>query len=78
LNCESVTREMSNYIDGDMDAVLRLELEVHLQCCRHCTVVLNQVKMTVELFCDAEPVDLPNDVRSRLYEALKNKLPAKP
>jgi hypothetical protein len=34
--------------------------------------------MTVELFCDAEPVDLPNDVRSRLYEALKNKLPAKP
>jgi hypothetical protein len=37
-------------------------------------VVVDQVKKTVELFCDAEPVDLPNDVRSRLYEALEIKL----
>jgi anti-sigma factor RsiW len=74
VNCEGVTREISNYIDGELSTGLQLELEQHLQGCRHCTVVLNQVKMTVELFCDAEPVDLPNDVRSRLYEALQNKL----
>jgi len=74
LNCETVTREISSYIDGELDVHLRVELELHLEGCRHCTVVLNQVKMTVELFCDAEPVDLPSDVRSRLYEALQNKL----
>ena len=74
MNCEGVTRELSNYLDGEVDAALRQELEQHLGCCSHCTVVLNQVKMTVELFCDAEPVDLPSDVRSRLYAALQNKL----
>jgi anti-sigma factor RsiW len=77
LNCESVTREISNYIDGDIDATLRLEFELHLQGCEHCLVVVHQVKMTVELFCDSEPVALPNDVRSRLYEVLQKKLGAK-
>ncbi|HME13638.1 MAG TPA: zf-HC2 domain-containing protein [Candidatus Acidoferrum sp.] len=77
MNCQSATREISNYIDGDMDAGLRHDLEVHLHGCQHCTVVLNQVKMTVELFCDEEPVELPGDVRSRLYDALQKKLGAK-
>lgn len=74
MNCEGVTRELSNYIDGDVDATLRRELDEHLQGCQHCTVVLNQVKHTVELFCDAEPVELPADVRTRLYTALQTKL----
>lgn len=74
MNCNGVRREISNYIDGDIDATVRLDFELHLQGCRHCTVVVDQVKKTVELFCDAEPVDLPNDVRSRLYEALEIKL----
>ncbi|MGA2418439.1 MAG: zf-HC2 domain-containing protein [Candidatus Acidiferrum sp.] len=74
MNCEAVTRELSNYIDGDVDVTLRHELEIHLQGCEHCTIVLNQVKHTVDLFCDAEPVDLPTEVRSRLYQALQTKL----
>ena len=74
MNCDAATREMSNYIDGELSAALRQELEVHLHECKHCTVVLKQVEMTVDLFCDAEPVDLPADVRARLYEALRAKL----
>ncbi len=74
MNCDGVTREMSNYIDGELDLVVRQELEIHLHGCEHCTVVLHQVEKTVDLFCDAEPVDLPAEVRSRLYEALRTKL----
>jgi anti-sigma factor RsiW len=74
LNCNGVRREISNYIDGDIEATVRLDFELHLQGCQHCTVVVDQVKKTVELFCDAELVDVPNDVRSRLYEVLQNKL----
>ena len=74
MNCKVVIREISNYIDGDLSVTLRQELEIHLHNCEHCTVVLKQVEMTVELFCDAEPVDLPADVRARLYEALRAKL----
>lgn len=74
MNCNGVRREISNYIDGDIEATVRLDFELHLQGCQHCTVVVDQVKKTVELFCDAELVDVPNDVRSRLYEVLQNKL----
>jgi anti-sigma factor RsiW len=77
LNCDGVTRELSNYLDGEIDAVVRVEFEVHLQGCQHCTVVVDQVKKTVELFCDTEPIDLPQDVRARLYEALQSKLGTK-
>lgn len=74
MNCDAATREMSNYIDGDLSVTLRQELEIHLHNCEHCTVILKQVEMTVDLFCDAEPVDLPADVRARLYEVLRAKL----
>ena len=77
MNCEGVTREISNYIDGELDASVRVEIELHLHGCEHCTVVVNQVKKTVELFCDEEPVELPGDVRTRLYDALQKKLGAK-
>jgi hypothetical protein len=74
LNCEAVMREISNYIDRDVDAGLRQELEQHLLGCQHCTVVLSQINTTVSVFCDEEPIDLPADVRARLYAALQRKL----
>ena len=76
MNCEAVMREISNYIDRAVDAGLRQELEHHLEGCQHCTVVLSQINKTVSVFCDEEPVDLPADVRTRLYDALQKKLGA--
>ncbi len=74
MNCKGVIREMSNYIDGDLDAAMKQELERHLEHCGDCAMVVNQTKMTVEIFCDSQPVELPTDVRSRLHEALHRKL----
>jgi anti-sigma factor RsiW len=74
LNCKGVIREISNYIDGDLDAAMKQELERHLDHCEDCAMVVNQTKMTVEIFCDSQPVELPTDVRSRLHEALQRKL----
>jgi anti-sigma factor RsiW len=74
LNCKGVIREISNYIDGELDAAAKQELEAHLDHCGECALVVNQTKMTVEIFCDAEAVELPGDVRSRLHEALQRKL----
>jgi anti-sigma factor RsiW len=74
LNCKGVVREISNYIDGNLDATLKQELERHLDHCEDCAMVVNQTKMTVEIFCDSQPVELPTEVRSRLHEALHRKL----
>lgn len=74
MNCDGVFREISNYIDGELDVTMKQELERHLTSCKECTMVIDQTKMTVELFCNEEPVELPPDVRSRLHEALLRKI----
>jgi anti-sigma factor RsiW len=67
-------REVSSYIDGELEATVRIELEEHLQECEGCAIIVRQTKLTVEIFCNDKPVELPKDVRSRLHEALKQRL----
>jgi anti-sigma factor RsiW len=77
LNCNRVIREISDYIDGELDLPVRQELERHLEHCEDCRMVVDQTRLTVEIFCDSKPVELPADVKSRLHEALRRKLHAK-
>jgi anti-sigma factor RsiW len=74
LNCKGVIREISNYIDGDLDLAVRQELERHLEHCEDCKMVVDQTKLTVSVFCNSKPVELSGDVKSRLHDALQRKL----
>jgi anti-sigma factor (TIGR02949 family) len=74
LNCEDVIHELSDFIDGELDAASRQELESHLQECSDCKLVVDQTKKTIEIFCDSEPVELPSEVRDRLHETLRRRL----
>jgi anti-sigma factor RsiW len=74
LNCKGVIRELSNYIDGDLDPGLKAELERHLGHCEDCAMIVDQTKKSIEILCDSKPVDLPSDVRLRLHTALRKKL----
>jgi len=78
LNCNSVIRELSDYLDGDLELAVKQELERHLADCEDCRLVVDQTKKTVEVFCGSEPLELPADVRSRLHEALRRKAGARP
>jgi anti-sigma factor RsiW len=78
LNCKGVIREISNYIDGELDAVAKHELEHHLTECHDCTVVVDQTKKSIEILCDSQPIPLPVELSSRLHAALREKLGKKP
>jgi len=77
LNCKGVILEISNYIDGELDLSEKQELERHLEHCEECKMVVDQTRLTVDIFCDSKPVELPGDVKSRLHDALRRKLSAK-
>jgi anti-sigma factor RsiW len=77
LNCQNVIRELSNYIDGDLDAAAIQELERHLASCRECRLVVDQTKKTIELFCNSEPVSLPAELHAKLHAALRAKMDQK-
>jgi len=74
LNCKGVILEISNYVDGELDLSVKQDLERHLGECMDCKMVVDQTKLTVEVFCDSMPVELPADVKSRLHDALRRKL----
>lgn len=73
MNCKGVIRELSNYIDGDLDPLLKQELERHLEHCEDCTMIVDQTRKTIRIFSGAEPVPLPEDVHSRLHKVLREK-----
>jgi len=74
LNCKGVIREISNYIDGDLDPVVKQELERHLEHCEDCTMIVDQTRKSIRVLCDSRPVSLSTDVRARLHEALHRKI----
>jgi hypothetical protein len=76
VNCDAVIREISNYIDGELEPPMRQELEHHLHGCKFCSLTVDQTRLTVQLFCEEREVELPADVKSRLHEGLKKKLNA--
>ena len=78
MNCKHVIRELSDYIDGDLDPALKQELERHLEHCEDCTMIVDQTRKTIQIFSGSELINLPSDVKSRLHAALHKKLPGGP
>ena len=78
MNCRGVIREISNYIDGELDLTIRQELERHLEHCEDCTLIVGQTRKSIQILCDSEPIPLSAEVHSRLRAALREKLAKKP
>jgi len=70
-SCQQMLQELNEYIDGDLSDELCSELETHLQECQDCTVMINTIKKTIELYRlePAEPA-MPEAVRDRLFHTL--------
>ncbi len=41
ISCLEVWREVSNFIDGEVDAELRARMEAHFKGCAHCKAILD-------------------------------------
>jgi anti-sigma factor RsiW len=70
VNCKKVIVELTSYLDGALDASVRIDLEQHLARCTDCRLVVDTTRKTIQIFCSSEPVPLPEDVRERLHSAL--------
>jgi predicted anti-sigma-YlaC factor YlaD len=74
VNCRNIIKELSNYLDEGLDASLKASIEKHLEHCEDCRIVVDTTKQTIQIFCNSEPAPLPDDTRTRLRDALKNRL----
>jgi anti-sigma factor RsiW len=74
LNCRDTIRELSNYIDGELELAIRHELERHFEHCEDCMIVLIQTRKSIQILCDCEPLPLSADLHSRLHQALRDRI----
>lgn len=70
MNCRSIVKELSNYLDEALDSTLKDSIEEHLGHCDDCRVVVDTTKKTIQIYCNSEPAPLPEDTKLRLREAL--------
>lgn len=74
MKCKDVIREISEYLDGQLDATVVAELERHLGHCEDCKLIVDTTKKTIEVFCNSQPAPLDDSVRQRLHNALQQRL----
>lgn len=71
VKCEDVWREISNYLDGEVDAGLRAAMEEHIRSCQRCTAVLEGTRNIVQLYGDEQMLQVPLGFSTRLRQRLE-------
>ena len=70
ISCIEVWREISNYIDAEINPELRRRMEEHFKVCEHCSAILDGAKNVVRLVGDGRVFDLPDGFSDRLRKRL--------
>jgi anti-sigma factor RsiW len=74
IDCKHVWEHISAYIDGDVDAALRAEIDKHLETCEICSAVLDSTRNVVVLIADRRVFELPAGFASRLHARIDAEL----
>ena len=75
IRCEDVWREISNYLEGDVDASLRAAMDAHIQGCQRCTSVLEGTRNVLTLYGDERMIQVPLGFSHRLHRRLEGNMP---
>jgi len=75
VNCEEVWREVSNYLEGEVDPSLRLAIEEHVRGCQRCTAILNGTRNVIQLYGDERMLEVPLGFSQRLHRRIDQHLP---
>jgi hypothetical protein len=70
VNCEQVWREVSNYLEGEVDPTLRSAMDEHFRTCARCKSVMEGTRNVVALYGDERMLDVPSGFSRRLEKRL--------
>lgn len=74
ITCEEVWRDISDYVDDELDPKQRTALEEHFAECRHCAAVLEGTCNVIRLYRDERTLAPPKGFHNRLHERLDQRL----
>lgn len=71
-NCQTMLSLISDFVDGELNQDLCLQIESHLSECPDCSIVVDTLKKTIFLYQNSsnDIKQVPEDVRERLFKCL--------
>jgi len=73
ISCLEVWREISNYLDNDIDDPLRTRMEAHFRVCTHCKAILDGTGNVVKLVADNAEYRVPEGFGKRLFDKVRDR-----
>ena len=74
INCKRFLEDVSNYLDDELDADVRVTIEAHMAKCPDCWLIFDETKKTVAISRGVDCHPLPEDVEERLMTTLEQRL----
>lgn len=71
-NCQKMLSYLSDFVDGELDQELCLQIETHLSQCSDCKIVMDTLRKTIYLYQNNSDnsEQVPDEVRERLFKCL--------
>jgi hypothetical protein len=73
MKCAELLAALNEYVDDTVDPAICKEFEHHLAGCNPCQVVLDNIRQTITLYKEGQPVELPAVFRQRLHSVLRQR-----
>ena len=74
VSCNEFLAEFGNYLEGDVSAELRRELELHLAQCSTCQVIVDSTTKTVRIVTDAGEFDLSERISEPIVSKIMDRV----
>lgn len=78
LTCKDFLGWLNEYLEDTAESDTRKHLEEHVNACPNCWVVFDTTKKTIQVYKGMEPQDIPDELESRLMDALRRKMEESP
>lgn len=74
ISCFEVWRQLSDYVDDDVESGLKARLTYHFANCRDCKALLDGTRNVVALIGDEHTFELPTGASERITAALERRI----
>ena len=77
IECAEVWRQISKYLEDEVDPGLRDTMSSHFKDCAHCSAVLDGTRNVVKLVGDGRAFGIPSGASQKFYKKLNDHLAAR-
>jgi dihydroneopterin aldolase len=70
ISCEAFLAQFGPYLEGDLGADLRHQLESHVSHCRTCEILYDSTRKTLKIVTESASFDLPEDAAKAITDRI--------